>query len=367
MKLFIVDLPAPHSPGRLKTVSEKAISAASASFTEVRPEYIRTPADFCRMASSGALRNSALLFLAELDEGGINTEAYEILSYLHSHAQAKPLSGSTGAIVVDGRGDLFTKDLSRRIAFAANMAGCSFPGKPLVEAAGDLHNFGVLAELWSLGLYEAYEKSVLLLIDKLLSFEPASENNTAAGKKKILAIHAGNKTTSNSFNLWEMVCDSIGDRADIEDISIRNGQLVDCRGCKYDDCLHFGENAGCFYGGVMVEKVYPAIIGCDALVLICPNYNDSVSANIMAFINRLTAVFRAHDFSKKEIFAIIVSGYSGGDIVAQQIIGAINMNKNLMLPANFAMIETAGKPGDIFKIKDIKEKAAQFAANIVKI
>ena len=205
----------------------------------------------------------------------------------------------------------------------------------------------------------------MFLTDKLLDFEAASIKNTSSsGKQKILAVHAGNKTTSNSFNLWEMIRKNMEDKADIEDISIRNGQLIDCRGCKYDDCHHFGENAGCFFGGVMVEKVYPAIIDCDALVLICPNYNDSVSANIMAFINRLTAVFRAHDFSQKKVFAVIVSGYSGGDIVAQQIIGAINMNKNLILPAGFAMIETAGKPGDIFKIRDIKEKAAKFAANI---
>ena len=54
-------------------------------------------------------------------------------------------------------------------------------------------------------------------------------------------------------------------------------------------------------GAVMVEQVYPAIIECDCLVMICPNYNDAVSANITAFINRLTAVFRTHDFSKKKI------------------------------------------------------------------
>ena len=36
---------------------------------------------------------------------------------------------------------MFTKDLGRRIAFAANIAGLSFPGKPLVEASEDLHNF----------------------------------------------------------------------------------------------------------------------------------------------------------------------------------------------------------------------------------
>ena len=85
----------------------------------------------------------------------------------------------------------------------------------------------------------------------------------------------------------------------------------------------------------------------------------------MAFINRLTAVFRTHDFSTKRVYAVIVSGYSGGDIVAQQIVGAINMNKNMILPAEFALIETANSPGEILSVPGIKEKAANFAAHIL--
>ena len=102
------------------------------------------------------------------------------------------------------------------------------------------------------------------------------------------------------------------------------------------------------------------------LVLVCPNYNDSVSANIMAFINRLTAVFRAHDasFSQKQLYAVIVSGYSGGDLVAQQIIGALNINKNFALPPSFALLETANDPGEIEAAAGIDARAAQFAAQI---
>ena len=115
----------------------------------------------------------------------------------------------------------------------------------------------------------------------------------------------------------------------------------------------------------MVEKVYPAIARGDILVLICPNYNDSVSANIMAFINRLTALFRTNDFSRKRFYALVVSGYSGGDIVAQQVIGAINMNKNFILPAKFALMATANNPGSVLEIDDIDEQAAEFAQRIL--
>ena len=326
--------------------------------------------EFTAAASEGKLKNNRIIFAADLDESGINIEAFEVIRFLNLNPTA--LEGSLGGVIVDGRSELFTKDLGRRLVFAADMAGCAFPGKPLVEATGSLANFAVSAKLWQISREQAYAKSCRLLIEKVASFEAPHrqtafevDNHGALRKPEILAIHAGNKATSNSFSLWREAAGHLEGKAEIEEISIRNGQVLDCRGCKYEDCLHFGEQEGCFYGGVMVEKVYPAIIKSDVLVLICPNYNDSVSANIMAFINRLTALFRTNDFSRKRIYAIVVSGYSGGDIVAQQIIGAVNMNKNFILPPRFAMLETANDPGTALELPGIKERVKAFAEGII--
>ena len=327
--------------------------------------------EFAAAASTGKLRNSRIIFAADLDGSGVNIEAMNVIGYLNLNPTA--LEGSIGGVIVDGKGELYTKDLGRRLVFAANMAGCAFPGKPLVEATGSLSNFAVSAKLWETSLDGAYVKNCRLLVEKVASFKaPTTERGDyctnqlgTLEKPKILAIHAGNKATSNSFSLWREAASHLNDMAEIDEISIRNGQVLDCRGCKYEACLHFGENAGCFYGGVMVEKVYPAILKSDVLVLICPNYNDSVSANIMAFINRLTALFRTNDFSRKRIYSIVVSGYSGGNIVAQQIIGAINMNKNFILPPHFAMLETANDPGTALELPGIKERAEAFAHGII--
>ena len=95
------------------------------------------------------------------------------------------------------------------------------------------------------------------------------------------------------------------ERCDITEICLRNGTLEDCAGCPYTTCLHFGEQGGCFYGGVMVQEVYPAIREADALVLLCPNYNDALSANLTAAINRLTALYRTTSFADKAVFAIV--------------------------------------------------------------
>ena len=148
------------------------------------------------------------------------------------------------------------------------------------------------------------------------------------------------------------------------EISLRNGQLMDCRGCSYETCLHFGEEGSCFYGGPIVEKVYPAILSCDALVMLCPNYNDAIGANLTAFVNRLTALFRTHRFYDKSVFGVIVSGYSGGDIVAEQLISSINMNKSFALPGKFAMLETANDARAILTSQGVGERVALFAENI---
>ena len=127
---------------------------------------------------------------------------------------------------------------------------------------------------------------------------------------------------------------------------------------------HFGEEGSCFYGGPIAEEVYPAILDCDGLVMICPNYNDALSANLTAFINRMTALFTTHRFYDKALFGVIVSGYSGGDIVAEQLISGLNMNKTFALPGKFAILETANSPGEILQIPGIEEKAAAFADQI---
>ena len=94
------------------------------------------------------------------------------------------------------------------------------------------------------------------------------------------------------------------------------------------------------------------------------NYNDALSANLTAFINRLTALFRQQRFYDKAMFAVVVSGYSGGDIVAEQLIAALNMNKTFFLPGHFALIETANDAGTAVRLPGIGERVRSFAENI---
>lgn len=52
----------------------------------------------------------------------------------------------------------------------------------------------------------------------------------------------------------------------------------------------------------------------------------------------------------------MVSGYSGGDIVACQAAGAMNMNKGFWLPANFCLLETANDKGEALALPGIQDR-----------
>lgn len=304
------------------------------------------------------LRGQKVLFAVCLNDAGINMEYYRLLEGFRKHPGC--LEGAIGGIIVDGSSELYTKALARRLAFSANSAGCTFPGKPLVEATGSLGNFHVLSEVRGIEPVEVYRQQTEILVRRLLAFGLPDTSE----RLKVLAIHASQRRTSNTMLLWDKVRRGIEHRADITEISLRDGTVTECRGCRYEDCLHFGENGRCFYGGIITEQVYPAILESDVLVMICPNYNDAVSANLTAFINRLTALFRVHDFSSKRVYALVVSGYSGGDIVSEQIIGALNFNKSFILPDRFVMNETANDPESILAVPGIDEKAKAFADNM---
>ena len=62
-----------------------------------------------------------------------------------------------------------------------------------------------------------------------------------------------------------------------------------------------------------------------------------------------------------EVFALVVSGYSGCDTVARQVISAMNMNKSFYLPPRFALMATANDPGEAMAAPDINQRLDQFA------
>lgn len=305
------------------------------------------------------VRGRRILFALHLGSTGVNLEYYRFLDYIRSHTGC--MEGCTGGLIVDGSSELYTKSAARELVLAANMAGCTFVGRPLVEGTKSLDNFTIVAQNMGTDNFDAYKKSGRILAEQILAFEMPKFK-----KPNLLVLHASSHKTSNTFAVWNEVKKYL-EGFEITEIGLRNGAISDCAGCPYKMCLHFGEQGSCFYGGVIVDDVYPAVKKANAVVMLCPNYNDALSANLTAFINRLTALFRTIQFYDKALFAVIVSGYSGSDIVARQLIAAMNMNKTFYLPGNFTMMETANNAGTALKLPGIEERIELFAENIKKV
>ncbi|MBQ9974478.1 MAG: NAD(P)H-dependent oxidoreductase [Oscillospiraceae bacterium] len=320
---------------------------------DVEHRVVRRPEELCGLAGS------RLLFALPVGAYGPDEDYLRLLLHLRAHPDL--LTGCTAGLIVDGACELYTKSVATQLALAANLAGCALVGRPLVEATGSLDNFRVQAGALGCEPLQAYHTAAAQLVQRLLSYTP-----TLKAKPELLTLHASTRHVSNSMDLWEQTRSRLGDAVTVTEIGLRNGTLADCSGCPYTMCLHYGEKGGCFYGGVMQEEVYPAVRRADAILMVCPNYNDALSANLTAFINRLTALFRQMRFYDKALFAIVVSGYSGGDIVARQLISAMNMNKSFHLPGRFALMETANDPGAALSLPGIETRLDTFANNIIE-
>lgn len=348
-KLILIN---PHCSERKK--SRRLQEILSASLMGWKFEEITTAEEFAAMN----FKDRRLLFSICLGESGINLEFFQMLKMIRLDREL--FHGSIGGVIVDGKSELFTKSIARELVFSANRSGCTFPGRPLVEGTRSLDNFNIQTQLLQTDSLGAYIIAGRRLVTGIMNLKPVRKK-----RPEVLMLHASERKTSNSLSLWNMVREHLEEQCSITEISVRNGQVMDCRGCPYETCKHFADEESCFYGGTIVKDVYPAILKCDALVMVCPNYNDAVGANLTALINRLTALFVNHKFYDKSLFGIVVSGYSGGDIVAEQLISALNMNKTFRLPGYFSLMETANEPQAILSLDGIEERAKKFAHNIL--
>ena len=89
------------------------------------------------------LEGQRLLFALPLGAEGVNLEYVRMLARMRREPEL--LAGCTAGLIVDGTSHLYTKSAAAELTLAANLAGCSFVGRPLVEGTGDLSNFKVQA------------------------------------------------------------------------------------------------------------------------------------------------------------------------------------------------------------------------------
>lgn len=305
------------------------------------------------------LENKKIIFACELANIGCDIAMLEFLSKLYEKG-TDCLLGSVAAVLVHSNTEHGTKRTSQDIIYLANNLGCSFIGHSVVEATASLRNFLTWEKILNLPLEEICLTMCGKLRDRLLEYDPIIIYNP-----KILVLYSSPNKTSNTMDLWHMTSKHLSNY-NIKELQIENGEVVDCKGCSYKLCTYYGNENKCFYGGAMIHDVLPSIEEADAIIWLCPNYNDAVASNLTAVINRLTVLYRQIDFYNKNIFAVVVSGNSGSDSICKQLIGSLNINKGFRLPPYFSISAIANDPGQIFNVPDINKIAEVFSENIKK-
>ena len=152
----------------------------------------------CTAEELTGLQGRRLLFALPLGDTGTNVEYVKMLARMRREPNL--LDGCTAGLIVDANSPLYTKSTASELTLAANMAGCAFLGRPLVEATGSLANFRIQARNLNTSLSGAYHAAAKELVERLEQEAfPKKEN------PELLVLHASSRGVSNTMSLWEQV------------------------------------------------------------------------------------------------------------------------------------------------------------------
>ncbi len=171
------------------------------------------------------LRNKRIIFAIELPITGESSNLNNIFQKLFLRGN-DALYGSSAIVLIHSNYQLFTKTAAQSIIFKANLLGCRFVGRPMVEATGNLDNLIPLKKVYNMDLEEICLYQCRELGERFVNDKVSNIKNP-----KLLALHSSNRATSNTLTLWDMVKSNLD--MEIQEINIGNGNIVDCKGCPY--------------------------------------------------------------------------------------------------------------------------------------
>lgn len=288
-----------------------------------------------------------------LDEFGRDDTLYD---YLRRHPRS--LQSGSASLIVTSPSELYTKEFAKEIIHLLNQRGVEFPGHSLIEALPGLKNMRKWGDFLQTDRLSALYHQAASAGARLAAYQPSVVS-------KLLVLHANSRPErSNTMQFFRRVQERLA--IDYVTVEILDEHITDCAGCSYTTCGYYSSIQSCYFGGLFTEKILQQIDQAGAVLLLAPNYNDALSAKMMAIVNRLSVLYRRGPFYDKYLFALVVSGNSGSDSVARQMIGAYNINKGFRLPARFYQQAIANDPGEIGHDEELDAKADGFAANLMR-
>lgn len=345
--------------GRLVIVAPEGQGGFSQKRLETALRRLVSDARWIRDADElEACQDAEVLFAIALDAFGMNAGYDRMKRRIATEREL--LKGTRAAVVVDGPGTLFTKSVGRELVFRANHAGCAFIPRALIEATGTLYNFELRASLLGVSLEQAYHYHLAGLIGRL-SATVKPKHHT--GRSKLLVLCATDRlATANTVALWHEMERHLPNSVETQLVNIGKGKVFDCFGCSYTSCCQ----KGCPQRDILTDHLYQAVVESDGLLLLVPNLNDALGPDMAALLNRMTHLANTDRIQAKPIFSLVVSGYSGGDIITRQILNGFCLNKGFSLPPYFSMMETANRPLSILDNERALMHAAHFSTHIAR-
>lgn len=311
---------------------------------------------------------TALLLAVSLGVDGMTSSLNEFLSKLRE--EPKFMRGSVAGIVLESQQDQFGKDYASQLAEGLNGAGCALVPRPLVEATGSLSHFSTeeLRRPLEENPFSGYIRAITALAQRIVGsgFRGKSPLTGQAEAPKLLAVHVCLEMEPNLSDLWEEISHRLRPFISMEEISLRKQTIHACHQCNIHRCDHFQPQANCFYGSALSEDALLHLAETDALLLVCQNYHNGLHPQLTAFLQQISALMSPKLFPTKALYAVVVSPYSGGDMVVKQILTTLSLDGSFYVPPKFSMLETASQPMEALGLSGIETRLDEFSHEILK-
>lgn len=313
-----------------------------------------------------------LLVAISLGEEGVNFALMKLLATLRK--QKNIMKGSVAGLVMEAESDMYAKTVVTQLAFALNQSGCALVGSPLVEGTfasdGNVGNQQVLDQMVMPNdpLYP-YLNAITLLGERIIGpgFRGKSPLTGRPSLPKLLVVHNSLSEESNLSDLWEEMTIRLAPFMAIDELSLRTQTVNACVQCNLHHCHHFLPSGQCFYGSVLRKEEFKKVAEADAMLLLCGNYHNGLHPLLSGFLHYVSDLFPQNMFLDKALYALVLSPYSGGDRVAEQILASLSLDSTFYLPPKFAMLETASQPMEALSLPDIEGRLDLFAHRILEL